>query len=127
MPETVIVLDRVSKAFGSKVVLHQAELTVERGRGYLSADRTSEEPTIGVIPVDSLFSPVRRVNAKVSNTRVGQDTNYDRLDLEVWTDGTLDGQAAVALAAEMLREQFAPFQLLGRSAQSLESVSTQSV
>jgi len=101
------------------------DLNVETGRGYLPATHAEGLP-IGVIPVDSLFSPVRRVNAKVSNTRVGQDTNYDRLDLEVWTDGTLDGQAAVALAAEMLREQFAPFQLLGRSAQSLESVSTQS-
>ena len=56
---------------------------------------------------------------------MGQDTNFDRLDLEVWTDGTLDGQAAVALAAELLREQFAPFQLLGRSAQTLETATTQ--
>jgi DNA-directed RNA polymerase subunit alpha len=64
------------------------------------------------------------VNEKISNTRVGQDTNFDRLDLEVWTDGTVDGQAAVALAAELLREQFAPFQLLGRSTQTLEPVQT---
>jgi DNA-directed RNA polymerase subunit alpha len=91
------------------------DLNVESGRGYLPATHGEGLP-IGVIPVDALFSPVRRVNAKISNTRVGQDTNYDRLDLEVWTDGTLDGQAAVALAAEVLREQFAPFQLLGRSA-----------
>ena len=99
------------------------DLNVETGRGYLPATHAEGLP-IGVIPVDALFSPVRRVNAKISNTRVGQDTNYDRLDLEVWTDGTLDGQAAVALAAEVLREQFAPFQLLGRSAQTLEPVIT---
>lgn len=99
------------------------DLNVETGRGYLPATHAEGLP-IGVIPVDALFSPVRRVNAKISNTRVGQDTNFDRLDLEVWTDGTLDGQAAVALAAEILREQFAPFQLLGRSAQTLEPVQT---
>ena len=99
------------------------DLNVETGRGYLPATHAEGLP-IGVIPVDALFSPVLRVNAKISNTRVGQDTNYDRLDLEVWTDGTLDGQAAVALAAELIREQFAPFQLLGRSAQSLETVSS---
>lgn len=97
------------------------DLNVENGRGYLPATHAEGLP-IGVIPVDALFSPVRRVNTKVSNTRVGQDTNYDRLDLEIWTDGTLDGQAAVALAAELIREQFAPFQLLGRSAAVLETV-----
>jgi len=99
------------------------DLNVETGRGYLPATHAEGLP-IGVIPVDALFSPVRRVNAKISNTRVGQDTNFDRLDLEVWTDGTLDGQAAVALAAELIREQFAPFQLLGRSAQALEPTQT---
>ncbi|MEX2373526.1 MAG: DNA-directed RNA polymerase subunit alpha [Dehalococcoidia bacterium] len=96
------------------------DLNVESGRGYLPATHAEGLP-IGVIPVDALFSPVRRVNAKIANTRVGQDTNYDRLDLEIWTDGTLDGQGAVALAAEVLREQFAPFQLLGRSTQVLET------
>jgi DNA-directed RNA polymerase subunit alpha len=89
------------------------DLNVENGRGYLPAT-VSEGLPIGVIPVDALFSPVRRVNYKVSNTRVGQDTNYDKLDLEIWTDGTINGQTAVAMAAEMLREQFYPFQLLGR-------------
>jgi DNA-directed RNA polymerase subunit alpha len=89
------------------------DLNVETGRGYLPAT-VSEGLPIGVIPVDALFSPARRVNYRVSNTRVGQETNYDRLDLEIWTDGTMDGQAAVALAAEILREQFLPFQRLGR-------------
>lgn len=89
------------------------DLNVESGRGYLPATVTEGLP-IGVIPVDALFTPVRRVNYRVSNTRVGQETNYDRLDLEVWTDGTVDGQTAVSLASEVLREQFYPFQLLGR-------------
>ncbi len=89
------------------------DLNVEGGRGYSPAT-VSEGLPIGVIPVDALFSPVRRVNYKVSNTRVGQNTNYDKLDLEIWTDGTINGQTAVAMAAEMLREQFFPFQLLGR-------------
>ncbi len=89
------------------------DLNVETGRGYLPAT-VSEGLPIGVIPVDALFTPVRRVNYKVSNTRVGQATNYDRLDLEVWTDGTIDGQTAVSMAAEIVREQMFPFQLLGR-------------
>ncbi len=90
------------------------DLNVETGRGYLPAT-VSEGLPIGVIPVDALFSPVRRVNYKVSNTRVGQDTNYDRLELEVWTDGTVDGQTAVAMAADILREQLMPFELMGRT------------
>ena len=89
------------------------DLNVETGRGYLPAT-VSEGLPIGVIPVDALFTPVRRVNYRVSNTRVGQATNYDRLDLEAWTDGTVDGQTAVSMAAEIMREQMYPFQLLGR-------------
>lgn len=95
------------------------DLNVENGRGYLPAT-VSEGLPIGVIPVDALFTPVRRVNYRVSNTRVGHETNYDRLDLEIWTDGTLDGEAAVSMAAEILRSQFAPFQLLGRVEAALE-------
>ncbi len=97
------------------------DLNVESGRGYLPASVTEGLP-IGVIPVDALFTPVRRVNYRVSNTRVGQETNYDRLDLEVWTDGTVDGQAAVSMASEVLREQFYPFQLLGRPEVAAEPV-----
>ncbi|MEX2446970.1 MAG: DNA-directed RNA polymerase subunit alpha [Dehalococcoidia bacterium] len=89
------------------------DLNVETGRGYLPAT-VSEGLPIGVIPVDALFTPVRRVNYRVSNTRVGQATNYDRLDIEIWTDGTVDGQTAVSMASEILREQMYPFQLLGR-------------
>ena len=89
------------------------DLNVETGRGYLPAT-VSEGLPIGVIPVDALFTPVRRVNYQVSNTRVGQDTNFDRLELEVWTDGTVDGQMAIAMAAEILREQLFSLQQLGR-------------
>ncbi|MBM4411242.1 MAG: DNA-directed RNA polymerase subunit alpha [Chloroflexi bacterium] len=95
------------------------DLNVESGRGYLPAT-VSEGLPIGVIPVDALFTPVRRVNYRVSNTRVGHETNYDKLDLEIWTDGTLDGEAAVSMAAGIIRGQFAPFQLLGRVEAVLE-------
>src|SRR4029077_2852063 len=69
---------------------------------------------IGVIPMDAIFSPVRRVNYKVEHTRVGQVTNFDRLILEVWTDGTINPVDAVSNAAEILAEQFALFSRLGR-------------
>lgn len=87
------------------------ELNVETGRGYLPATAGEGLP-IGVIPVDALFTPVRRVNYHVSHTRVGQDTNFDRLELEVWTDGTVDGRLAVSMAAEIVREQMLGFQRL---------------
>jgi DNA-directed RNA polymerase subunit alpha len=89
------------------------DLNVETGRGYLPAT-VSEGLPIGVIPVDALFTPVRRVNFHVSNTRVGQDTNFDSLELEVWTDGTVDGEQAISMAAEIMREQLKPLQELGR-------------
>lgn len=89
------------------------DLNVENGRGYLPAT-VSEGLPIGVIPVDALFTPVRRVNFHVSNTRVGQDTNFDSLELELWTDGTVSPSMAVSNAAEILREQFLPFQRLAR-------------
>jgi len=89
------------------------EFTVEQGRGYLPAG-TSEGLPIGVIPVDAIFSPVRRVNYRVEHTRVGQVTNFDRLVLEVWTDGTIQASDAVSQAAEVLAEQFTIFARLGR-------------
>lgn len=89
------------------------ELTVEQGRGYLPAG-TSEGLPIGVIPVDAIFSPVRRVNYRIEHTRVGQVTNFDRLVLEIWTDGTIQASDAVSRAAEVLADQFTIFSRLGR-------------
>ena len=79
------------------------EMTVERGRGYVPADKNKKpDDTIGVIPIDSIFSPVKRVNYTVQDTRVGNVTDYDRLILEVWTDGSLCPEEAVSKAAGIL-------------------------
>ena len=89
------------------------EFNVERGRGWAPAGRTDGMP-IGVIPVDAIFTPVRKVNYAVEHTRVGQFTNYDRLVLEVWTDGTITGIEAVSQAADILLGQFGLFGQLGK-------------
>jgi DNA-directed RNA polymerase subunit alpha len=89
------------------------EFTVEQGQGYTPAG-TTDGLAIGVIPVDAIYTPVRRVNYRVERTRVGQVTNYDRLILEVWTDGTISPTDAVSNAAEILADQFALFSRLGR-------------
>ena len=89
------------------------EFTVEQGHGYWPA--TEREPMpIGVIPVDAIFTPIRRVNYHVERTRVGQVTDYDRLVLEVWTDGTITGSEAVSRGASLLVDQFTLFSQLGR-------------
>jgi DNA-directed RNA polymerase subunit alpha len=80
-----------------------ADLTVEQGRGYLSADRAKRSNTIGLVPIDAIFSPVRRVAFSVEPTRVEQATNYDRLILDVETDGSISPQDALASAGETLR------------------------
>ncbi|HEX7056232.1 MAG TPA: DNA-directed RNA polymerase subunit alpha [Bacilli bacterium] len=81
-----------------------------RGRGYIPADRNkSEEQMIGVIPVDSIYTPITRVNYTVENTRVGQVTNYDKLSLEVWTDGSIRPEEAVSLGAKILTEHLMLF------------------
>ncbi len=81
------------------------ELIVKQGRGYVPAERNKEEGLpIGVIPVDSIFSPVKRVNFHVENARVGRVTDYDKLNLEVWTDGSITPQEAVSSSASILRE-----------------------
>src|SRR6476469_7985073 len=86
------------------------EMTARRGRGYLPAvgNKVPGAP-LGTIPVDSLFSPVRKVNYQVTNARVGQVTDYDRLSLEVWTDGSVTPQDAVAYAAKIIKEQLTVF------------------
>ena len=90
------------------------ELTVEKGKGFHSAERREGLP-IGVIPIDALFSPVRKVNFSVEQTRVGQVTNYDRLVLEVWTDSTTTPDEAVAQGSKILVDQFSLFAGLTRS------------
>ena len=86
------------------------EMTVEMGRGYMTADQNKHEGMpIGVIPIDSLFSPIQKVNYRVTNARVGQRTDYDRLVLEVWTDGSVKPDDAVAFAAKILKEQLSIF------------------
>src|SRR5881409_3458482 len=86
------------------------EMTVENGRGYRTAEENSgKEREIGVIPVDSSFSPVVRVKYDIEETRVGQKTNYDRLVMEIWTNGTVGPQMAVVEAAKILRKHLNPF------------------
>jgi DNA-directed RNA polymerase subunit alpha len=91
----------------------RAELNVEPGRGYEPAGQADGLP-IGVIPVDAIFSPVRKVNYKVGRTRVGQETNYDRLEIEIWTDGTISAIDAVSNSAEIIMEQFKLFAHMGQ-------------
>lgn len=80
-------------------------ITVNKGRGYISADKNKKEgQPIGIIPVDSLFSPVVKVNFKVENTRVGQHTDFDKLVLDVWTDGTITPDEAVSTSARILTD-----------------------
>ncbi|MCC8065446.1 MAG: DNA-directed RNA polymerase subunit alpha [Clostridiales bacterium] len=86
------------------------ELTLSHGRGYVPAERNKPAQTIiGVIPVDSLYSPVLKVNYTVENTRVGNMTDYDKLTLDVWTDGTISARDAVSLGAKILCDHFALF------------------
>ena len=86
------------------------ELTITKGRGYISADKNKSEDTpIGVIAVDSIYTPIERVNLKVENTRVGQITDYDKLTLDVYTNGTIQPDEAVSLAAEVLNEHLSLF------------------
>jgi DNA-directed RNA polymerase subunit alpha len=86
------------------------EMTVENGRGYRTADdNAGKEREIGVIPVDSSFSPVVRVKYDIEETRVGQKTNYDRLVMEIWTNGTVGPQMALVEAAKILRKHLNPF------------------
>ena len=88
----------------------RVEMTCRRGRGYVPAvnNKVAGSP-IGTIPIDSLFSPVRKVNYQVTNARVGQQTDFDKLSLEVWTDGSVTPQDAVAYAAKIIKEQLTVF------------------
>lgn len=99
------------------------EMTVEKGKGYVSADKNKKaDAIIGVIPVDAIFSPVHKVNYTVENTRVGQVTDYDRLMLEVWTDGSLTPAEAVSLSAKILTDYLRLFVGLTEKAADIETV-----
>jgi len=90
----------------------EAELTVAKGRGYQPASEQyakRDEQVIGEIPIDSVFSPVQRVRYRIENTRVGQKTNYDKLILDVWTDGTVSPEMVLVEAAKILRKHLNPF------------------
>ena len=82
------------------------EITLDKGRGYVSAERNKQlmSPIIGLIPVDSIYTPVLKVNYTVEDTRVGQITDYDKLTLEIWTNGTISAQEGVSLGAKVLTE-----------------------
>src|SRR5947209_11418590 len=83
----------------------RTDLNVGKGRGYVPAERTKREgQPIGVIPIDAIFSPVQKANFVVEKTRVGQSTDFDRLILEVWTDGTMSPEEAVSHAASLFTQ-----------------------
>ena len=95
---------------GGKDTKLYIELTITQGRGYVSSDKNKgDDMPIGVIAVDSIYTPVERVNLSVENTRVGQQTDFDKLTLDVFTDGTLTPQEAVSLAAKVLSEHLSLF------------------
>jgi DNA-directed RNA polymerase subunit alpha len=99
----------------------EIELTVERGRGYSPADDRTGRLPIGELPVDAIYSPVRRVNWEVGYARVGQSTNYDKLILEIWTDGTIAPEDALSASAKILIDHLR--HLAGISEESLAAIS----
>src|SRR5271168_2409202 len=85
------------------------ELVIKSGRGYVPAERTDEEEPIGTIRLDAIFSPIRKVNFTVTNARVGQRTDYDRLAIEIFTDGSISPRDALTYGARVLRDQMTIF------------------
>ena len=100
------------------------ELTCDKGRGSVSAERNKQlmQPVIGVIAIDSIYTPVLKVNYTVENTRVGQITDYDKLSLEAWTDGTISAQEAVSLGAKILTDHLDLFVDLSEEARETETM-----
>lgn len=97
------------------------EINIARGRGYIPADQNKTESTpIAVIPVDSIYTPVRKCNFTVENTRVGQVTDYDRLNLEIWTDGSISPEESVSIGAKIMHEHLKLFIDLTDSMDSVE-------
>jgi len=103
------------------------DITVARGRGYVSADRNKESTTIGIVPVDSIFSPVRRVTFDIEPTRVEMDTNFDRLVLDIETDGSISPREALASAGDTLRSLVALVAEMSDDPQGLELGETATV
>ena len=104
------------------------ELTITKGRGYVSADKNkTEDMPIGVIPIDSIYTPVDRVNLTIENARVGQSMDYDKLTLDVWTKGTLLPDEAVSLAAKVLSEHLKLFIDLSKEDDEKEKVLEMSI
>ena len=87
----------------------EMELVIRRGRGYVPAERTEDEEPIGTIRLDAVYSPIKKVNFTVTNARVGQRTDYDRLALEIWTDGSISPRDALTYAARVARDQMTIF------------------
>ncbi len=97
------------------------ELTITRGRGYVSAEKNAQENlAVGVIPIDSIYTPVERVNIQIENTRVGQITDYDKLTVEVFTNGAIKPDEAISLAAKVLSEHLSLFINLSENAKTAE-------
>ena len=106
---------------GGKDTKLYMELTITKGRGYISADKNkTDDLPIGVIAIDSIYTPVERVNVTVENTRVGQITDFDKLTLDVYTNGTLEPDEAVSLAAKVLSEHLSLFIDLSENAKTAE-------
>ena len=111
--------DQVIATLSGKDTKLYMELTITRGRGYVSSDRNKvEDLPIGVIAIDSIYTPVERVNVTVENTRVGQITDFDKLTLDVYTNGTLVPDEAVSLAAKVLSEHLSLFIDLSENAKT---------
>lgn len=97
------------------------ELTIDRGRGYISAEKNKVYSTsIGMLPIDAIYTPITRVNYTIENTRVGQITDYDKLTLEIWTNGTITPDEAISLSAKILIEHFKLFLSLADHADKVE-------
>lgn len=100
------------------------DLTITNGRGYISADKNKDDKTpIGVIAVDSIYTPIERVNIKVENTRVGQQTDFDKLTLDIWTNGSIGPEEALSLAAKVLAEHLNLFINLSEKGSELSIMS----
>ncbi|MBP1751751.1 MAG: DNA-directed polymerase subunit alpha [Geobacteraceae bacterium] len=102
------------------------EMVVKMGKGYVPADRNRDEKApVGTVPIDSIFSPVQKVNFSVTNARVGQMTDYDKLILEVWTDGSVKPEDAVSYASKILKDQISIFINFDETAEESEEIETE--